>query len=305
MKVSVIIPTYNGVNKVVNLLDSLINQQGVEFETIVVIDGSNDNTFDVIQHYKNKLKDFKIINQANGGRSVSRNNGAKLASGDLLIFFDDDMRLETNTILEHLNHHLNNQNSACVGTTWEDYEKSKTDVQKYRAYCSRKWCEGYKLNNGLIDKNKPYLTAANFSISKSLFFEYGGFDENLTDSEDYDLGVRLSLGNVDTYYKHAIIGWHDDYITLSSYINRLRQYEQAQNKLIKLKPELYQNRFTDYNYNQAKGLKKTIYSLFASKLFIWIINMDILKNLVPKSFRYKLYDIVITSFAVHFKNRAI
>ncbi len=48
MKISVIIPTYNGASKIINCLKSLDQQTYQEFETIVVIDGSTDQTLELL-----------------------------------------------------------------------------------------------------------------------------------------------------------------------------------------------------------------------------------------------------------------
>src|SRR6187397_1060160 len=92
MSTSVIIPTYNGAHKVVNVLRALEQQTHLPDEVVVVIDGSTDNTAELLRTNTFKLPSLRIIEQPNGGRAQVRNRGAKEASQDLLIFFDDDMR---------------------------------------------------------------------------------------------------------------------------------------------------------------------------------------------------------------------
>lgn len=82
MSLSLIIPTYNGAHKIVNLLDSLKEQTLQPNEIIIVIDGSTDNTIEVLQTYKQFFTNLTIIEQENQGRACVRNNGAKIAKSD-------------------------------------------------------------------------------------------------------------------------------------------------------------------------------------------------------------------------------
>jgi glycosyltransferase involved in cell wall biosynthesis len=82
MKVSVIISTYNGAHKISDLLDNLVKQTIRDFEVIVVIDGSTDNTLSVVESYMNSFATIRTIWQKNSGRSKVRNQGAKEAVGE-------------------------------------------------------------------------------------------------------------------------------------------------------------------------------------------------------------------------------
>lgn len=89
-KVSVIIPTYNRGNQLRICLKSLQQQTFKNFEVIVCDDGSVDNTPDVINEFKDLL-DLKYIQDANfGGPARPRNNGIKIAKGEIIAFLDSD-----------------------------------------------------------------------------------------------------------------------------------------------------------------------------------------------------------------------
>lgn len=305
MKVSVIIPTYNGEKKIPNILQSLANQTFTDFETVVVIDGSKDNTEKILAENHFGLKNLKVISQKNGGRSVSRNSGAKEAKGELLIFFDDDMRPTPPCLESHIKHHQTFPQSILVGNQIEDLSALTTDIQRYKAFLSRKWAIDINSNSEKkIDKNRPFITAANFSISKKTFFELGLFDENLTDAEDFDLAVRASITNIDIYFDPAIVAWHDDFITCRTYIKRTREYKKSHERLKELKPDLYQ-KFNQYEYNSIGILKKTIYWLFSQSF--WIITIDNFNwlKLFPQKIRYKIYDLIITGLGVYFPQKKI
>ena len=71
--VSVIIPTYNGAHKILNVLKALEQQSYCDFETLVVIDGSTDNTADVVSNATLNLTSLRIVQQKNKGRVAVRN----------------------------------------------------------------------------------------------------------------------------------------------------------------------------------------------------------------------------------------
>ena len=88
-KFSIIIPVYNVEEYIKECLDSVMNQTYNDFEVIVVNDGTKDNSMDIVKQY-----DVKIINQENQGLSVARNNGAKNAKGEYILFLDSDDTIE-------------------------------------------------------------------------------------------------------------------------------------------------------------------------------------------------------------------
>jgi GT2 family glycosyltransferase len=294
---SIIIPTYNGVGKILNVLQALEKQTFTDFEVIVVVDGSTDNTLQVLTGYNFSFEHFRVIEQENRGRAGSRNRGATEAEGKLLIFFDDDMRPLPDCVEWHVQHHQKYLQTIAVGDVPEDLVLMQTDFQHYKAHLSRKWTLPLQENEGIMQN--PYLTAANFSIPKSLFDQLGGFDERLTDAEDFDLAVRALRKEVPVYFLPQAIGWHDDFITCRSYIRRLRQYQKAHEQLRQLKPEFYPQH-QQYQAAPKKGWKKEVYRLFSYDFWVrWVDDTGFLL-ILPRQFRYQLYDLITTAQAVHF-----
>ena len=84
--VSIIVPVYNVENYVGECIESIKNQTYSNIEVIVVNDGSEDRSIEIINDMIRDDSRFTIINQKNQGLSVARNNGLKYAKGDY--FFD-------------------------------------------------------------------------------------------------------------------------------------------------------------------------------------------------------------------------
>ena len=101
-KVSIIIPTYNRAQFLLNCLDSLFEQIHRPLEVIIVDDGSEDKTYETVQECIKKLssEEFEILYfyQKNNGAPSARNRGIIESSGDWLQFLDSDDYLEKNKI---------------------------------------------------------------------------------------------------------------------------------------------------------------------------------------------------------------
>lgn len=88
---SIIVPAYNVERFVGPCLESILNQETkVDFEVIIVNDGSTDGTGDVIAEYAQKDDRIRVISQSNKGFSGARNTGIDQARGKALMFVDSD-----------------------------------------------------------------------------------------------------------------------------------------------------------------------------------------------------------------------
>ena len=93
---SIIIPTYNRADLIGLTLDSVLGQQDPDFEVLIVDDGSQDNTAEVVGRYADPR--FRYYPKQNEERGVARNYGLTRARGEYALFLDSDDRLHP----EHL-----------------------------------------------------------------------------------------------------------------------------------------------------------------------------------------------------------
>ncbi len=179
---SIIIPTYNRANFIEKTIQSALDQTFLNFEVIVVDDGSTDNTEIVVS----QIKDSRLFyhKKENAERGAARNYGRKLAKGFYITFFDSDDLLYPN--------HLE--------TAWKI-------IQKYN---SPEWLHlGYEIitpqnkllksvNNLAGDLNRSLING-NFLSCNSIFIRNDIAEENpfnedrsLSALEDWELWLRMA-----------------------------------------------------------------------------------------------------------------
>ena len=175
--ISVVVPVYNTSDFLKDCLESLLAQTYTDFEVICVNDGSTDSSLNILKEYQQKDSRIKILNQANQGLSMARNNGFKLAKGEYISFLDSDDWV-TQDYLQKLYEALINTNSdiACSsilrkGKASERYrvlykeEKIYTSLQEKFDICRIPVC--------CYVWNKLYKRSLieNFPFSAGMYFE--------------------------------------------------------------------------------------------------------------------------------------
>ena len=107
-EISVILPVYNRANYLNRCVDSLLNQSYKNWELIGIDDGSEDNSFDILESYEKANNNIKIFRQKNMKLPLSRNRGIKESSSKFITFLDSDDEYEKDHLLkrvEYMNEH--------------------------------------------------------------------------------------------------------------------------------------------------------------------------------------------------------
>lgn len=99
-KVSVIIPVYNDEKYLKQCVESILTQTYTNLEIILVDDGSTDHTPEICEEYREKYDQIRVLHKKNGGVGSSRNAGLALATGEYVLFVDNDDWLEKHHIEE-------------------------------------------------------------------------------------------------------------------------------------------------------------------------------------------------------------
>jgi glycosyltransferase involved in cell wall biosynthesis len=89
-EVSVIVCTFNRANYLPKCIDSVINQTFKNWELLIVDDGSNDNSFDIVNSYLDKHHNIRYLKHGNRKQAYSKNAGIQASFGQYLTFLDSD-----------------------------------------------------------------------------------------------------------------------------------------------------------------------------------------------------------------------
>lgn len=300
MSISVIIPTYNGSSKIVNLLGALAQQDLGAAEIIVVVDGSTDNTPAKIHNAGFKFQNLRILEQANMGRATARNNGAKAATNELLVFFDDDMIPEPGCVQRHVAQQANHPGSIVVGIArMHTQHDPKNDFFKYRFHIEENWQAPFKDKITRVSFTQFAFTTANMSVSKTVINALGAFDNRLNDSEDFDFCLKALQQNIPIYYDYGIWSWHCDYVNIGTYIKRQREYLQSKQDLAKIKPEYLQLHPASFSRANISPFKRFLSRFFRiNGLWNAILRSRLFLKLFPQKMRFKLYEVIIFSSSI-------
>ncbi len=192
VKLSIVIPTRNRRHVLVSqTLPAMFKQEirGGRFEIIVVVDGSTDGTAQALRELQIS-NPLHVIEQSNRGASAARNTGIRAASGEFILFIDDDIICGPELFAQHVDAHAEPEPALVYGPI-SIAPGTPPSVLKY---ANEAWYQQYygHLNeqNGLILPQDDYLIS-NSSIPRQTLIDCGGFDETMTAKEDYELGLRL------------------------------------------------------------------------------------------------------------------
>lgn len=135
--VSIITPVYNGEKYISETIESVIKQTYLDWEMIVVDDGSKDGSAAIVRRYAEKESRITLLQQPNGGSASARNNGIRYANGQYIALLDSDdlwdpdflksqlvLMKEKNTICVHGSYKRINENSEEILKAW----KAKKEV---------------------------------------------------------------------------------------------------------------------------------------------------------------------------------
>lgn len=203
--VSVIIPCYNTAEYIQETLDSVFNQTYQNIEVIAIDDGSTDNTLQKLNENKEKYSQLKVITQKNTYNVIARKNAVKYAKGKYLIFLDSDDKIAPVYIEKCCEVAEKDKNIVAV------YSKADFFDAKNEPWMLPE----FKLPDFLY-RNCIYISAL---IRKSEFDKVSGFDESLTQFEDWDLYISLIKNGSKVYRLPETLFYYRQREDLSSVTN--------------------------------------------------------------------------------------
>ena len=207
MLVSIVVSTYNRRDVALRTAHTLLQQKfpSSEYEIIVVVDGSADGTAEALRALGPRLC---VLEQENRGPAGARNTGARAATGELLIFLDDDMTCVPELVREHVAAHFSVEHAdgeeiagaagamagagaiAGLGAIYVAPDNPRNLAAEHFNRGLGAWYLRQGEHPGEAWPENVW-SFGNTSIRRALLERAGGFDERFRMREDGELGVRL------------------------------------------------------------------------------------------------------------------
>ncbi len=203
-KFSIIIATYNGENYLKDCLSSVFETIYSSFETIIVDDGSTDKSFEIFKNFKKKYKFTVIKNEKNLGLVASRNKAINQADGDILVFLDNDTKVDRNWLRELNKTFSTDQTIGATQCKIFDFKKREI-IQEVGMKLNPYTGFGTVLGRGEKDRGQfeerieVISLGAALAVRKALAKKIEGFDQKLfhyTDDLDFSWRIWISGARV-------------------------------------------------------------------------------------------------------------
>lgn len=186
IKYSVIVPVYNRIDEVRDLLESLVCQTQKNFEVIIVEDGSTEPCEEIVDNYYGSFH-LKYFYKSNEGRSIARNYGIERASGRYFIFFDSDCVIPPD-YFAILDRELAERPLDAFGGP-DAAHSSFTPTQKAISFAMTSFLTTGGIRGGKVQMEKFTPRSFNMGYSREMYEKVGGFREMF--SEDIDMSTRI------------------------------------------------------------------------------------------------------------------
>jgi glycosyltransferase involved in cell wall biosynthesis/peptidoglycan/xylan/chitin deacetylase (PgdA/CDA1 family) len=237
---SIVVPTYRRRDTVIDSVRALESQtfEG-QFETIVVVDGSDDGSAEALRALDLSFP-LNVIEQPNAGAASARNRGAREAAGEFLLFLDDDMVADPHLLVQH-HASLTSGADAVLGHLPLHPDSPRNFLSKAVGH----WAE--ERARSLRDKKDELtlldLLTGQLSLRRELFELLGGFDIRFTHggsfgAEDTDFGWRLLQRGARIVFNPDAVSYQRYVVTFRQFLRQWRQAGEADAALARKHPEI-------------------------------------------------------------------
>lgn len=243
-RLSVVTPTHRRPDNLRLLLDSLAGQtlSRDRFEIVVVDDASGDVTGNVLREATLRLPNLRYEQLgSNSGPARARNRGIELATGDMIVFLDDDVAAVPDLLREHLSFHEQHRDPwhALLGRVDWHPDLRITPFMRWLDRSDLQFAFDTWLEEGEIAEPYKAFYMANISIHRESLLAVGGFDERFPFPafEDYELGWRLAQHGLRASYLPRARAYHTRAIDLRTFRRRMRMVAESAVILRSIHPE--------------------------------------------------------------------
>lgn len=264
-KISVIVPVYNVEKYLSKCIDSILNQTYKNIELILIDDGSVDGSFKICNDYAQSNDFIKVIHKKNEGVSSARNDGLKVATGDMVMFVDADDFLQVNMLEKMVQSYLENKSDIVI----TGFNIVKNNVIKH---CVEKSIEEFCVTKNIeliLNRSRIIENENEYQISKNVpcFLWRMMFTSQIVKEKKFDPNVKVME---DTLFLLDMLGEAD--LKLSYVDDYLYNYMVRENSAMHKKGKILDSHINFYKHLE-KSLKDEKYSEYL-KLYQFTLYCD-------------------------------
>ncbi len=186
IKISILMPAYNSEKFISRSIESIINQSYLNYELIIVDDGSNDSTKEIIKMYKKYNDKIKLISKSNSGLIETLNFGLKKCKGKWIARLDSDDLSRFDRLEKQLLIAESKRNIGLVGS-----DAIFIDSFDNNLYSSSYPYTHKELTDNLLSCKKFFPHSSAF-FNRELVESIGAYRNRAGICEDWDLWIRLA-----------------------------------------------------------------------------------------------------------------
>jgi glycosyltransferase involved in cell wall biosynthesis len=235
-EVSVVIPTYNRVETLREVIPALLRQdiRADRFEIVVADSNSNDGTAEFLAAIAASDARVRHLPGPYTGRAMARNAGIEAARGAIVMFTDSDILASPDLLSRHLAVHAARDPIAVVG-----WEVQVDTFAQYEAYLAHP-----QTRTSLHPPNRTklswlYFMTGNASVRKVDLDRVGRFDEAFTGygHEDLELGYRLEQAGIPIAYESRAVNYHWQHIPFEEQKDKMKLAGRSTVRFYRKHPE--------------------------------------------------------------------
>ena len=198
--VSIIVPVYNHSNLISETLDSVLAQTHANWECIIIIDGSIDNTKEIVLKYCRRDNRFIHFSIERSGPSVARNLGLKVAKGDYIQFLDADDMISCNKFEHQIKLFIDNKPDAVVSS----YDLFQTKSGNYFDDRMSSASPILTLDGFIYHWDIDFVITIHSPLISHHFIKQNNikFSEEIKAKVDWVFWIELALSNATFYFHH-------------------------------------------------------------------------------------------------------
>ncbi len=226
-KISIIVPIRNEEKYIARTLEYLLNQDYPpdKLEILVGVGDSRDQTAEVVKDFEKKDSRVKYFRNPFGWSSGARALGAKMASGDILIYVDGHTYIDNNQILKNTVRLMEEKGVEVLSRPQFLDTPENTFFQK-AVSLARKSTIGHGLDSTIYTTEEKYVdpSSSGATYKREVFYKVGNFDTEFDACEDFEFNFRCARAGLKSFTSMTLAVYYYPRATLGALFKQMTRY---------------------------------------------------------------------------------